>query len=261
MTDKEQGPALRFTECCKAFGETVVLDHFTRDIPVSGRVAILGPSGSGKTTLLRLVMTIEKLDAGKIEVYGRPIAAGDDIPRAQRPTERQVREVRLDVGMVFQQFNLFPHMTALQNVIEAPMRVRGKSKEEAVEQGRELLRQVGLQGKEDEHPRRLSGGQQQRVAIARALAMEPKIMLFDEVTSALDPELVGEVLEVIRDIAAHSGMTMLLVTHEVGFARDVADEVLFMEHGCVVESGPPEQVLLDPVEERTRSFLRAVSHH
>ena len=261
MTDTAEGPAIRFTGCCKQFGDTVVLDHFSRDVPVGRRMAILGPSGSGKTTLLRLVMTIEQLDAGKIDVFGRTIAAGPDVPRAERPNDRQVSEVRRDVGMVFQQFNLFPHMTALANVIEAPMRVLGKSKEEATEAGRALLAQVGLQGKEDAHPRRLSGGQQQRVAIARALAMEPRIMLFDEVTSALDPELVGEVLQVIRDIAEHSSMTMLLVTHEIGFARDVSDEVLFMEHGRVVESGPPEQVLGDPAEERTRAFLRAVGPH
>ena len=261
MTDSAGVPAIRFTGCSKRFGETVVLDDFTWDVPVGRRVAILGPSGSGKTTLLRLVMTIERLDAGVIEVFGRPIATGRDVPSSRQISERQVREVRRDVGMVFQQFNLFPHMSALQNVIEAPIRVLGKSKEEAAEHGRELLRQVGLQGKEDAPPRQLSGGQQQRVAIARALAMEPRIMLFDEVTSALDPELVGEVLEVIRQLAEHSSMTMLLVTHEIGFARDVADEVLFMEHGRVVESGPPVQVLGSPREERTRSFLRAVGPH
>lgn len=261
MTDNGNIPALRFSECCKRFGETVVLDNFTRDVPVGRRVAILGPSGSGKTTLLRLVMTIEQLDHGRIEVFGKPIAAGKDTPATDRLTERQIGEVRRNVGMVFQQFNLFPHMTTLQNVIEAPMRVLGKSRAEATDSAVALLRQVGLQGKEDEHPRRLSGGQQQRVAIARALAMEPRVILFDEVTSALDPELVGEVLEVIRDLAVNSSMTMLLVTHEIGFARDVADEVLFMEHGLVVESGSPEQVLGDPVEERTRSFLRAVGPH
>ena len=261
MNDHRDVPAIRFTGCSKAFGETVVLDDFSWAVPVGRRVAILGPSGSGKTTLLRLVMTIEQLDEGAIDVFGRPIAVGRDAPAAERLSERQVREVRRDVGMVFQQFNLFPHMTALENVIEAPVRVLGKNKNEAAEHGRQILRQVGLQGKEDAHPRKLSGGQQQRVAIARALAMEPRIMLFDEVTSALDPELVGEVLEVIRDLAEHSSMTMLLVTHEIGFARDVSDEVLFMEHGRVVESGPPEDVLGNPAEERTRSFLRAVGPH
>jgi polar amino acid transport system ATP-binding protein len=261
MTNNGDGPAIRFTHCGKRFGDTVVLDDFSWDVAVGRRVAILGPSGSGKTTLLRLVMTIEQLDAGRIEVFGRAIGAGSDVPASERPTERQIGEVRRDVGMVFQQFNLFPHMTALQNVVEAPIRVLGKRKDEASEAGRALLRQVGLQGKEDAHPGHLSGGQQQRVAIARALAMEPRIMLFDEVTSALDPELVGEVLEVIRDLAEHSSMTMLLVTHEIGFARDVSDEVLFMEHGRVVESGPPQQVLSNPAEERTRSFLRAVGPH
>jgi polar amino acid transport system ATP-binding protein len=255
------GPALRFSHCSKRFGETVVLDDFSRDVQAGRRVAILGPSGSGKTTLLRLVMTIEQLDAGLIEVFGRAIAAGSGVEATERPSEREIRTVRRDVGMVFQQFNLVPHMTALENVIEAPMRVLGRSKGEAIESGRARLREVGLQGKEDAHPRHLSGGQQQRVAIARALAMEPRIMLFDEVTSALDPELVGEVLEVIRDLAENSTMTMLLVTHEISFARDVSDEVIFMEHGRVVESGPPQQVLDSPIEDRTRSFLRAVGPH
>jgi polar amino acid transport system ATP-binding protein len=242
------GPALRFSHCSKRFGETVVLDDFSRDVQAGRRVAILGPSGSGKTTLLRLVMTIEQLDAGLIEVFGRAIAAGSGVEATERPSEREIRTVRRDVGMVFQQFNLFPHMTALENVIEAPMRVLGRSKGEAIESGRARLREVGLQGKEDAHPRHLSGGQQQRV-------------LFDEVTSALDPELVGEVLEVIRDLAENSTMTMLLVTHEISFARDVSDEVIFMEHGRVVESGPPQQVLDSPIEDRTRSFLRAVGPH
>lgn len=261
MTATWDGSAIKFEGCSKAFGDTVVLDRFSWDVPVGGRVAIIGPSGSGKTTLLRLVMTIEQLDAGTISVFGNLIAAGSNQPKAQRPTERQLRTARRDVGMVFQQFNLFPHMTVLENVIEAPVHVLGVSKQDAIEQARELLRQVGLLDKQDEHPRRLSGGQQQRVAIARALAMHPRVMLFDEVTSALDPELVGEVLETIRDLAQHTSMTMLLVTHEIGFARDVADEVLFMEHGRVIESGPPEQVLGSPIQERTREFLRAVRLH
>jgi polar amino acid transport system ATP-binding protein len=254
-------PAVRFLGCSKRFGQTVVLDDFSWDVSVGRRVSIIGPSGSGKTTLLRLVMTIEHLDTGSIEVFGRMIAAGGDVAAAKRPTHRNLRDIRREIGMVFQQFNLFPHMTALGNVIEAPIRVLGRDKEKARSAGLALLAQVGLQGKEDAHPSQLSGGQQQRVAIARALAMDPRIMLFDEVTSALDPELVGEVLEVIRDLADHSGMTILLVTHEISFAREVSDEVLFMEHGRVVESGPPSQVLDNPVEERTRSFLRAVGPH
>ena len=261
MTPDAEVPAIEFSRCCKRFGDTVVLDDFSWHVPRGRRVAILGPSGSGKTTLLRLVMTIEKLDCGRIDIFGRPIAMGDDLPKAERPTERDIRGVRRDVGMVFQQFNLFPHMTALENVIEAPIHVLGKSKTEALAIGRARLAEVGLQEKADAHPRHLSGGQQQRVAIARALAMEPRIMLFDEVTSALDPELVGEVLEVIRRLAENSTMTMLLVTHEISFAQDVADEVLFMEHGRVVESGSPEQVLCNPTQERTRTFLRAVGPH
>jgi polar amino acid transport system ATP-binding protein len=250
--------AVRFDNCSKSFGKTLVLDGFTKDVPGGRRISIIGPSGSGKTSLLRLVMTIEQLDTGTIDIFGERLAAGTAEPAEERPSPGQVREVRRNVGMVFQQFNLFPHLTALENVIEAPLRVRGESRAAAEAAGRSLLAQVGLAAKADEHPSRLSGGQQQRVAIARALAMQPRVMLFDEVTSALDPELVGEVLSVIRDLAEHTNMTMLLVTHEMSFAREISDEVLFMEHGRVVESGPPEQVLKNPLEARTQAFLRAV---
>ena len=253
----EEAPAIRFDGCSKRFGSTVVLDDFTRTIERGQRVSIIGPSGSGKTTLLRLVMTLEHPDEGTIDVFGRRLAVGGG-HLAERLSRRQVAAVRRDVTMVFQHFNLFPHLTVMQNLIEAPMSVRSVERGQAEETARELLARVGLAHKETAYPRELSGGQQQRVAIARAMALNPRIVLFDEVTSALDPELVGEVLAVIRDLAAESEITMLLVTHEMRFAREISDEVLFMEAGRVVESGPPDLVLGDPQEERTRAFLRAV---
>jgi ABC-type polar amino acid transport system ATPase subunit len=222
------------------------------DLDVAPRevVCLIGPSGSGKSTLLKCINLLQPPDAGTIELNGLELTGrGTDVDAA-----------RSRIGMVFQHFNLFPHMTALENVIEAPIRVKGVAKRVAAERGRDLLQQVGLEDKIDVYPTRLSGGQQQRVAIARALAMEPKLMLFDEVTSALDPELVKEVLDAMRALAAE-GMTMIVVTHEMGFARDVADKVVFMDDGLIVEQGEPAAVLDSPQHERTKRFLGLVLEH
>ena len=223
-------------------------------------MCLLGPSGSGKSTLLRCVNHLEKIHRGRIWVDGELVGYREDGGKLYELPESEITQHRAEVGMVFQRFNLFPHMTAIQNVIEAPIRVKKRPKREAIASGRKLLQRVGLADKVDEYPARLSGGQQQRVAIARALAMEPKLMLFDEVTSALDPELVKEVLDVMRDLA-RLGMTMIVVTHEIGFARDVADQVVFMDEGVVVEEGAPSQVLDNPHEERTKRFLGLVLEH
>jgi polar amino acid transport system ATP-binding protein len=250
--------AVRFRGVSKSYGQLLVLDKIDLDVAEGQKVAIIGPSGSGKTTILRLLMTLERYEAGTIEVFGDLLGLrrqGEDLVR---DSETHIRQIRKQIGMVFQHFNLFPHMTALQNVIEAPMRVLRLSRAEAETRARDLFAMVGLQDKTDSFPRHLSGGQQQRVAIARALAMRPKIMLFDEVTSALDPELVGEVLLVIRRLAKESGMTMLIVTHEMSFARDVSDRVIFMEKGRIVEDSDPALIFRNPASERTRAFLKAV---
>jgi polar amino acid transport system ATP-binding protein len=235
-----------------------VLDNLDLDIAEGEKVAIIGPSGSGKTTILRLLMTLERYESGTIEVGGELLGLRRQGDRLIPDTEAHLRQVRKQIGMVFQHFNLFPHMTALQNVIEAPIRVLRLSRAEAEARARDLFAMIGLQEKAASYPRHLSGGQQQRVAIARALAMRPRIMLFDEVTSALDPELVGEVLQVIRRLAKESGMTMLIVTHEMSFARDVADRIIFMEKGRIVEEGEPGVIFREPRSERTRAFLKAV---
>ncbi|WP_344304919.1 amino acid ABC transporter ATP-binding protein [Nocardioides bigeumensis] len=231
------------------------------DIPAGQKVAFIGRSGSGKTTLLRLVMTLERPDAGVIEVGGVPLGVRRTDNGYVPDSRRHIAEVRRNIGMVFQQFNLFPHKTVVQNVMEAPVKVLKQPKDEARAAAVALLEKVGLGHKVDEHPSRLSGGQQQRVAIARALAMRPQVMLFDEVTSALDPEMVGEVLNVIRDIATETSMTMLLVTHEMRFARDVANRVIYMEDGVVAEDSPPEVIFENPTNPHTRNFLRAVLNH
>jgi polar amino acid transport system ATP-binding protein len=228
----------------KSFGHHEVLKGIDLEVAEREVVCVIGPSGSGKSTLLRCVNRLEEPTSGSITVDGVEVC----------DAKTDLDQVRTTMGMVFQQFNLFPHKTALGNLMLAPMSVLKQDKAEAERHGRELLAQVGLAEKADAYPSQLSGGQQQRVAIARALAMKPKVMLFDEATSALDPELVGEVLQVMRDLA-HIGMTMMVVTHEMGFAREVSDRVVFMDGGVVVEQGPPEQVLLDPQHERTRSFL------
>jgi len=219
---------------------------------------VIGPSGSGKSTLLRVICRLEPFETGHLVVESRLISVGTaDKQPDDLPSRRELATLQQEIGMVFQQFNLFPHLTVLENVMLAPVKVRGVSREEAAAIGRELLVKVGLADKVDQYPSRLSGGQQQRVAIARALAMRRRVMLFDEVTSALDPELVGEVLLVMRELA-EDGMTMLVVTHEMGFARDVADRVIFMDVGRVVEEGAPETIFGAPMHERTRSFLHKV---
>jgi polar amino acid transport system ATP-binding protein len=220
-------------------------------------MCIIGPSGSGKSTFLRCINHLEQIDAGRLWVDGSLVGYREKGGALHELREREVAAQRRDIGMVFQRFNLFPHMTALENVIEAPARVKGVAKEAARARGAELLERVGLGERIHSYPNQLSGGQQQRVAIARALAMEPKLMLFDEPTSALDPELVGEVLDVMRGLAG-DGMTMVVVTHEMGFAREVGDTLVFMDDGVVVEAGDPKRVLTDPQHQRTRSFLSKV---
>jgi polar amino acid transport system ATP-binding protein len=239
----------------KSFHGNEVLKGIDLDVHRGQVVVLLGPSGSGKTTFLRCINQLEAIDGGRIWVDGDLVGYRDDGGTLHHLTDRQVATQRREIGMVFQRFNLFPHMTALENVMEAPMQVKGVGKKQARERGIELLEQVGLGDKPAAYPAQLSGGQQQRVAIARALAMDPKLMLFDEPTSALDPELVGDVLRVMRDLA-DQGMTMIVVTHEMGFARDVADHVVFMDGGVVVEEGAPKQVIGNPRHERTRTFLK-----
>ena len=218
---------------------------------------LVGPSGSGKSTFLRCINHLEKINSGRLYVHGELVGYQEKKGRLYELTDREVCRKRAEIGMVFQSFNLFQHMSVLENIIEAPTRVLKISKEEAVIHARELLELVGLSGREDSLPKQLSGGQQQRVAITRALAMRPKLMLFDEPTSALDPELVGEVLAAMQDLAS-SGMTMIVVTHEMGFARKVADTVAFMDAGLIVESGPPDRILDNPQHERTKSFFSKV---
>jgi polar amino acid transport system ATP-binding protein len=244
----------------KNFGPLQVLKGVNLEVAPREVVCLIGPSGSGKSTFLRCVNHLEKLDGGRLYVDGELVGYREENGKVYELRENEIADKRAEIGMVFQRFNLFPHMTAIGNVIEAPVRVKGTSRREAISQGRELLRRVGLEDKVDEHPARLSGGQQQRVAIARALAMKPKLMLFDEVTSALDPELIKEVLDVMRALATE-GMTMIVVTHEMGFARDVGDRVVFMDEGVIVEDGPARQVIDEPREERTKRFLGLVLEH
>ena len=251
-------PMVRFDQVTKSYGSLVVLDQLDLDVAAGEKVAIIGPSGSGKTTVLRMLMTLEPINGGVIWVDGEPLTSmqrnGELVPADQR----HLRRMRGKIGMVFQHFNLFPHMTALRNCMEAPVTVLGLSKDEAQSRGRELLAMVGLADKLDHYPAQLSGGQQQRVAIARALAMRPKVMLFDEVTSALDPELVGEVLNVIRQLGDAHELTMLMVTHQMGFAKEFADRVCFFYGGRIAEQGPPEKIFGSPENERTQQFLSAV---
>ncbi|MFC1411242.1 amino acid ABC transporter ATP-binding protein [Streptacidiphilus sp. N1-12] len=241
----------------KSFGAHLVLDGVDLDVGEGEVTVLLGPSGSGKSTLLRSINHLEKPDAGFVEVGGEIIGYRHQGGKLHELGHRTITRQRARVGMVFQQFNLFPHLTVLENITEAPVAVRGASRKQAAARARELLERVGLAGREGAYPRQLSGGQQQRVAIARALAMEPDLLLFDEPTSALDPELVGEVLAVMKDLAL-SGMTMIVVTHEIGFAREVADTMVFLDGGRIIESGPPAEVLANPSHERARAFLSAV---
>jgi polar amino acid transport system ATP-binding protein len=241
----------------KRFGATEVLKGISLEVQPSEVMCLLGPSGSGKSTFLRCINHLEKIDAGRLWVDGELVGYRQHGDRLHELREKEVARKRSEIGMVFQRFNLFPHMTALENVIEAPTRVRGERREDAIAHARELLEGVGLGDRAGAYPAQLSGGQQQRVAIARALAMRPKLMLFDEPTSALDPELVGDVLDAMRRLAA-DGMTMVVVTHEIGFAREVGDTLVFMDDGVVVETGAPRDVLANPRHERTQAFLSKV---
>ncbi|MGA6165104.1 amino acid ABC transporter ATP-binding protein [Amycolatopsis magusensis] len=252
-----EDPLLRAVGVRKRFGSAEVLRGIDLSVCKGQVVCLLGPSGAGKSTFLRCVNHLEAIDGGQVWVDGEPIGFRERNGKLYELREREVAKQRRDIGMVFQRFNLFAHRSVLQNVVEGPVRVRGIAPAEARETALALLDRVGLANRADAYPAQLSGGQQQRVAIARALAMRPKLMLFDEPTSALDPELVGEVLEVMRGLA-EDGMTMLVVTHEMAFAKEAADEVVFMADGAVVETGPPQQVLGDPREQRTRQFLARV---
>ncbi len=241
----------------KYFGSLQVLKGIDFEVSKGEVVCIIGPSGSGKSTLLRCLNHLERITSGRVFIDGEMIDERVDGKDQLKVSQKKVSEICAELGMVFQRFNLFPHMTVLQNIIEGPVSVKKVPRPEAVGYAIELLKKVGLEDKKDEYPSRLSGGQQQRVAIARALAMKPKIMLFDEPTSALDPELVGEVLEVMKDLA-REGMTMLVVTHEMGFAREVGSRVIFMDNGIIMEEATPEEIFTNPKNERTRSFLQKV---
>ena len=250
-------PMVLAEEVHKSFGRLEVLRGVSLAVHRTEVMVMLGPSGSGKSTFLRCINHLEKIDAGRLSVDGELVGYRESGDKIYELRENEVCRKRAEIGMVFQRFNLFPHMTALENVIEAPIHVKGMSRREALEIGTRLLKRVGLADKVRTYPAQLSGGQQQRVAIARALAMDPKLMLFDEPTSALDPELVGEVLDVMRALAGR-GMTMVVVTHEIGFAREVADTLVFMDAGAIVESGHPRDVIASPQHERTRAFLSKV---
>jgi polar amino acid transport system ATP-binding protein len=248
---------LKIRGLSKSYGSRQVLRDIDLDVPTGSVMCIIGPSGSGKSTLLSCINHLEPIDTGRVWVAGELVGYREHRGKLYELPEREVARMRRNVGMVFQQFNLFPHMTALQNVIEAPIRVKRTPPARAKDRATRLLDRVGLAGKHARYPAQLSGGEQQRVAIARALAMDPKLMLFDEPTSALDPELVGEVLAVMRDLA-RSGMTMVVVTHELGFAREVGDQLTFMDGGIIVERGDPRAVLAAPKEKRTQDFLSRV---
>jgi polar amino acid transport system ATP-binding protein len=250
-------PVVKAEAVCKSYGSVEVLKGIDLEVMPGDVTCLVGPSGSGKTTFLRCMNHLEKINSGRLAINGELVGYREHKGKLHELKDKEVCKQRSEIGMVFQSFNLFQHMTVLDNIIEAPQLVLGKPKAEVVAHARELLAQVGLSNKEASYPRQLSGGQQQRVAIARALAMRPKLMLFDEPTSALDPELVGEVLSAMLDLAK-SGMTMVVVTHEMGFARDVATNVVFMDGGHVVETGSPHDVLENPQHERTQAFLSKV---
>ncbi|MGO1838329.1 MAG: ectoine/hydroxyectoine ABC transporter ATP-binding protein EhuA [Candidatus Microbacterium stercoravium] len=252
-------PAIRFNSIVKRFGDHTVLNGLDFTVRKGDRVTLIGPSGSGKTTILRLVMTLEESQDGYILIDDKPLTHIEKDGKRVALKDKHRSEMRKRIGMVFQQFNLFPNMTVLENIIEAPVHVLGISKTDAKKRAHELLEQVGLPDKADAHPTSLSGGQQQRVAIARCLAMDPEILLLDEVTSALDPEVVGEVLGILRKIAETTDVTMLIVTHEMQFARDVSNRVLMFDGGRIVEEGAPSDIFDNPQEQRTRDFLSAVS--
>ncbi len=251
-------PMVRFDNVSKRYGALTVLDGLNLEIARGEKVSIIGPSGSGKTTVLRMLMTLEAINDGVIWVEGEPLTHMERKGKLVPADLAHIRRIRAKIGMVFQSFNLFPHMTAMANCIEAPITVLGMKRAEAEARAAELLDMVGLSQKKDHYPSQLSGGQQQRVAIARALAMRPKVMLFDEVTSALDPELVDEVLHVIRRIGREHDLTMLMVTHQMGFAKEFSDRVCFFYQGKICEQGPPNELFGAPKNERTRQFLHAV---
>jgi polar amino acid transport system ATP-binding protein len=250
-------PMVRAESVYKSFGPLEVLKGISLTVAPGEVMCLLGPSGSGKSTFLRCINHLERINAGRLYVDGQLVGYRQSGDKLHELRESEVAKQRAEIGMVFQSFNLFPHMTATENIIEAPCQVKGVRKREALERAHQLLAEVGLADKASSYPSQLSGGQQQRVAIARALAMDPKLMLFDEPTSALDPELVGDVLDVMRGLAQR-GMTMVVVTHEIGFAREVGDTLVFMDDGVVVESGDPREVISNPRHERTRSFLSKV---
>src|SRR5690554_956443 len=249
-------PIIKFDKVVKRFGDVTVLDELDFEVRKGEKVTIIGPSGSGKSTVLRILMTLETINDGVIHVGGQPLWHQHDGDRLVPASEAHLRTMRKEMGMVFQQFNLFPHMTVRRNITEAPVPVLGLSKEKAKRRAEKYLDLVGLTDQADKFPSQLSGGQQQRVAIARALAMHPSIMLFDEPTSALDPELVGEVLSVIQHLAGEHDLTMLLVTHEMQFAKQISDRVCFFDRGRIVEQGAPEEVFTNPQEPRTQEFLQ-----
>jgi polar amino acid transport system ATP-binding protein len=255
--DATAKPMVLAEQVCKSFGALRVLKGVSLEVAKGQVLVIVGPSGSGKSTFLRCINHLETVNAGRLYVDGDLIGYRERVTKLHEMSPRDAAKQRRDIGMVFQHFNLFPHRTALANIIEAPIHVKGVKKNEAVERARDLLNQVGMSEKADAYPAQLSGGQQQRVAIARALAMNPKLMLFDEPTSALDPELVGEVLSVMKKLA-EEGMTMLVVTHEMGFAREVANQLVFMDEGIIMESGNPREMMANPQHERTKAFLSKV---
>lgn len=258
MFNNKLTPAIQMQRVCKRYGKLSVLKDLDLEIQPSRKIALIGPSGSGKSTILRILMTLESINSGRVMIDGEVLY---DIKKSETPEllpQDCVSKIRSKVGMVFQSFNLFPHMSVLRNVTEAPIHVLKLSREKAEQRGLENLALVGLTDKVKAYPAQLSGGQKQRVAIARALAMQPKIMLFDEITSALDPELAAEVLNVLRNLALTTDMTMLLVTHQMHFAQEFADRIIFMEHGTIVEEGSPEKIFNQPEAERTRSFLKTV---
>jgi polar amino acid transport system ATP-binding protein len=257
MTATTTMPMVKAETVCKNFGALKVLKGVTLDLAKGQVLVLVGPSGSGKSTFLRCINHLEQVNAGRLYVDGELVGYRERGGKLHELPPREAARQRRDVGMVFQHFNLFPHRTALANIMEAPIHVKKVKKDEALARARDLLEQVGLSEKAEAYPAQLSGGQQQRVAIARALAMTPKLMLFDEPTSALDPELVGEVLAVMKKLASE-GMTMVVVTHEMGFAREVADQLVFMDGGVIVERGNPREVLTNPQHERTKAFLSKV---